>query len=47
MLYGITVWGNSVDSKKVSTIQKKIVRIIAGVKKRVSCRELFKKFNIK
>jgi hypothetical protein len=47
MLYGILVWGNSVDSKKVFTMQKRIVRITAGIKKRVCCRELFKKFNIK
>jgi hypothetical protein len=27
-------------------MQKKTIRIMAGVKRRVSCRELFKKFNI-
>jgi hypothetical protein len=27
-------------------IQNKIIRIMAGTKRRVSCRELFKKFNI-
>jgi hypothetical protein len=33
-------------AKKVFYIQKKIIRIMAGNKRRVSCRELFKKFNI-
>jgi hypothetical protein len=46
MSYGIIFWGNSTDSKKVFYIQKKIVRIIAVTKRRASCRELFKKFNI-
>jgi hypothetical protein len=44
MSYGIIFWRNSTDSKRVFTIQKKI--IMAGVKRRVSYRELFKKFNI-
>jgi hypothetical protein len=46
MSYGIIFWGNSTESKKVFYIQKKIIRIMAGTKKRASCRELFKKFNI-
>jgi hypothetical protein len=44
MSYGIIFWGNSTDSKKVFYIQKKINRIMAGTKRRASCRELFKKF---
>jgi hypothetical protein len=43
--YQVIFWGNSTEGKRVSNIQKKIIRIMAGVKK-VSCRELFKKFNI-
>jgi hypothetical protein len=43
MKYGIIFWGNSSDSKKVFTLQKKIVRIVVGVKLRNSCRELFKR----
>jgi hypothetical protein len=39
-------WGNSTDSKKVFYIQKRIIRIMAGTKRRASCRKLFKKFNI-
>jgi hypothetical protein len=46
MSYGIIFWGNSTDSKKVFYIQKRIIRIMAGAKRRASCRELFKKFNI-
>jgi hypothetical protein len=46
MSYGVIFWGNSTDSKRVFIIQKKINRIMAGVKRTVSCRELFKKFNI-
>jgi hypothetical protein len=46
MPYGIIFRGNSTDSKKVFYIQKKIIRIMAGTKRRSSCRELFKKFNI-
>jgi hypothetical protein len=46
MSYGVIFWGNSTDSKRVFIIQKKIIRIMAGVKRRVSCRKLFKKFNI-
>jgi hypothetical protein len=34
------------DSKKLFYIQKKIIRIMAGTKRRASCGELFKKFNI-
>jgi hypothetical protein len=45
MSYGIIFWENSTDSRKVFYIQKKIIRIIAGTKRRASCRELFKKFN--
>jgi hypothetical protein len=45
MSYGIIFWGNSTDSKKVFYIQKRIIRIMAGAKRRASCRELFKKFN--
>jgi hypothetical protein len=38
MSYGIIFWGNSTDSKKVFYIQKRIIRIMAGTKKRASCR---------
>jgi hypothetical protein len=44
--YELIFWGNSTDSNKIFIIQKKIIRIMAGVKSRASCRTLFQKFNI-
>jgi hypothetical protein len=46
MSYGIIFSGNSMDNKKVFYIQKKIIGIMAGIKRRASFRELFKKINI-
>jgi len=46
MSYGIIFGGNSTDSKSLFYIQKKIIGTMAGTKRRASCRELFKKFNI-
>jgi hypothetical protein len=46
MSYGVIFWGNSTDSKRVFIIQKKIIIIMAGVKRRVSCRKLSNKFNM-
>jgi hypothetical protein len=38
MSYGITFWGNSTDNNKVFYTQKKIIRIMAGTKRRASCK---------
>jgi hypothetical protein len=46
MKYGIIFWGNSSDSKKVFTLQLKIVSIMMSVKSRNSCRDLFKRLEI-
>jgi hypothetical protein len=46
MKYGIIFWGKSSDSKKVFVLQKKIVRIVMGVKSHNSCRDLFKRLEI-
>jgi hypothetical protein len=46
MKYGIIFWGNSSNSKKIFTLQKKIVRLMAGAKPRNSCRSLFKRLEI-
>jgi hypothetical protein len=46
MSCGVILWVNSADSRRVLVIQKKIIRIMAGVKRRVSCRKLCRKFNI-
>jgi hypothetical protein len=44
--YGIIFCDNSSNSKKIFTLQKKIVRLMAGVKPRNSCRSLFKRLEI-
>jgi hypothetical protein len=46
MKYGITFWGNSCYSRKIFTLQKKIIRIMAGVKPRDSCRSFLKRLEI-
>ncbi len=46
LLYGLIFWGQSTYAEKVFLAQKKAVRSIEGVGKRVSCRNLFKKFKI-
>jgi len=46
MCFRITMWGNLTGSKNVFTSQQKIITLLAGVKKRITCRELFKKLNI-
>ena len=42
MTYGIIFWGNSPHSIKLFRIQKKVIRLIMGLKIRDSCRESFK-----
>jgi hypothetical protein len=46
--YGITVWGQSAKkyTKRVFTLQKMVVRCIAGLKHTDSCRESFISLNI-
>ena len=46
MSYGIIFWGNSSYAIKIFKLQKRIIRIITGVKNRDSCRELFKNLKI-
>jgi hypothetical protein len=41
MKYGTYFGGNSSNSKMIFTLQKKIVRIMAGAKPRNTCRSLF------
>jgi hypothetical protein len=43
---GIIFWGNSPNSKMIFTLQKRTVRIIAGVKSRNLCRNLFMRLEI-
>jgi hypothetical protein len=44
--YGIIFWGSAKYSIKVCLIQKKVMRLIAGVNRSVSCRGLFSEFKI-
>ena len=44
--YGIILWGNSSYSRKIVTLQKKIIRIMVGAHRINSCRKLFKKLEI-
>ena len=44
--YGIILWGNSLYSRKIFILQKKIIRIMMGAHPRTSCRKLFKKLEI-
>lgn len=46
MSYGIEFWGNAVDVSDILIIQKRAVRIIAGVGMRAHCRPWFIKFRI-
>jgi hypothetical protein len=44
--YGIIFWGNSSNSKKIFTLQKKTIIIMVGAQLRTPCRSLFKKSEI-
>lgn len=44
--YGHILWGSSADAQKVFLKQKRALRVIAGINNRVSCREVFKKYQI-
>jgi len=46
MSYGIIFWGNSCHSSIIFRLQKKVIRIMEGCGNRVSCRGLFRKFQI-
>jgi len=44
--YGIVFWGNFSNSGRIFTLQKKIIRIIAGAQLVTSCRSLLKELQI-
>ena len=44
--YGLQFWGNSPRSIKIFRMQENTIRIVLGCKKRVSCRNLFRKLKI-
>jgi hypothetical protein len=46
MRYGIVVWGGSRESIKILRLQKKVVRMMSGLKSGESCRLKFKELKI-
>jgi hypothetical protein len=46
MTYGIIFWGNSFFSMQIFRIQKRIIRVMSGLRSRDSCREAFKDWGI-
>jgi len=44
--YGLTLWGGDPKSKSIFRLQKKVIRIIGGIGRHASCRNLFKTLNI-
>jgi hypothetical protein len=46
MTYGLIFWGNSHHSNIIFRLQKRIIRIIVGIRGRDSCRENFKNLKI-
>jgi hypothetical protein len=44
--YGILFWGGDPQSIKIFKLQKKVVRVTCNVKRKTSCRELFRTLNI-
>jgi hypothetical protein len=44
--YGIIFGGNSTNSRKIFTLQKKIIIIMVGAHPRTPCRSIFKKLEI-
>ena len=44
--YGVLFWGGDSQSAEVFKLQKKVVRSICNVKRKTSCRELFRTLNI-
>jgi hypothetical protein len=43
MIYGLIFWGNSHCSKTIFILEKRMIRLIVGIRGRHSCREHFKK----
>jgi hypothetical protein len=44
--YGIIFWGNTPHNNVIFKMQKKIIRIMTGIRNRDSCREYFKRLEI-
>jgi hypothetical protein len=46
LTYGIIFWGNTHYSNAIFKMQKRIIRIMVGIRNRDSCREYFKRLKI-
>jgi hypothetical protein len=46
MTYRLIFWGNSYHSDTVFKLQKRIIRIMVGIRDRESCREYFRKLKV-
>ena len=44
--YCIVLWGRSRESMKILSIQKKVIRVMTGLKRGESCRQKFKELKI-
>jgi hypothetical protein len=44
--YGLVFWGGNPKGKTIFKLQKQVVRIISGVSRSYSCRQLFKDLNL-
>jgi hypothetical protein len=46
MTYGLIFWGNSYHSNTVFIPEKRIIRIMVGIRDRQTCREYFRKLKV-
>jgi len=46
LMYGVIFWGNSLISKNIFKIQKRVIRIITNNPRHESCKHLFKRLKI-
>jgi len=44
--FGITVWDSTTNLRKALIIQKRIIRVMLGLRQRISCKEKLKKLQI-
>ena len=46
LIYGIIFWGNTHYSNAIFEVQKRVIRIMVGIRNRDSCTEYFKRLKI-
>ena len=46
MRYGIVLWGRARESMEILSVQKKVIRMMTGLKKGESCKQKFKELRI-